>query len=99
MKASIASLMGVIAVVALESASMRAILTGSMFQRIAATPITIAIQVAVYAAIRRRDAARWFWCGFAASGSLAMLSLAWYPRHRGSLGHGLWTLYFRSVGE
>lgn len=89
----------VVAIVALEAAVIRAVLTGSMFQRIAVTPIALAIHVATYVAIRRRDAVRWFWSGFAGCGLLATLSLAWYSRHHEAFGQGLWEPYFQGVGK
>jgi hypothetical protein len=74
---SIAKMMAIVGVVALNLAAARLLLSHSLYLLIGASLIGLSLQVGSFRLVRSRNRVRMFWVGFVAFGSLAMLSFLW----------------------
>jgi hypothetical protein len=92
-RTSIAALMTVVAVVALNIGIARALFATLPSLIAGVAPIAALLQIGVYLLIRRRGRARAFWSGFVACGTAALATLLWAFAFRGSSMSALWSFY------
>jgi hypothetical protein len=97
-RTSIAALMTVVAVVALNGGVARLLigLEDGDYWLVASAPIACTLQFGIVRLIRRRGLARAFWGGFVSAGSAALASLLWALAFEGSALNGVWTRYVRA---
>ena len=107
---SIARLMVLVGVIALNFAIARALFAESYVLLVEVAPIALVLELGVFRLVCGGDQTRGFWAGFVAFGAMAMLSLLWawftpptghrstpgktYPSSPGSAIWNLWDGYF-----
>jgi hypothetical protein len=95
---STATLMAVVAAVAVTAGIVRVFTPINPNYPAAIAPMAFALQLGSIGLIRTHGRARAFWVGFVAAGSLALLSLLFGLAFHGSTLNRLWYFYFEFTG-
>src|SRR4051812_13353628 len=94
---TIAKLIAVVAVVAVNLGVARALVASGMWFLLATAVTGLAIQIAIVCMVRGRGYSRVFWSGFATCGLAAAVSCVWAMTHNShqhpSMAYRLWNPY------